>query len=152
MGGGCELAIFCDVIIASEKAKFAQPEIAVGVYPPVAIAYLQGRCPDKFVYDFLLTGRTVKAEEALKVGLISRMVPDDYFEGGVEKYIKEFSKNSGTTLMLTKKALKNSRGREFTEALKIVEEIYIDELMETSDAHEGLNAFLEKREPEYKNC
>jgi len=152
LGGGCELAIFCDVIIASDRAKFGQPEIQVGVYPPIAILHLQNRCPQKFVYDFLLSGVTVKAEDAWKVGLISRMVSDEAFAEELEKYVEGFSKSSGIILKLTKKALRKSCGQGFEDALKTVEDIYLSELMRTHDANEGLAAFLEKRRPSWKNC
>ena len=152
LGGGCELAIFCDVIFASDRAKFAQPEIAVGVYPPIAILHLQNRCPQKFVYDFLLSGSTVKADEALKVGLISRLVPDDDFDKELGKYVDNFSSKSNIVLKLTKKALRKSCGLAFGDSLKVVEDIYIKELMKTNDANEGLTAFLEKRKPSWKHC
>ncbi|MBU1626936.1 enoyl-CoA hydratase/isomerase family protein, partial [bacterium] len=151
LGGGCELAIFCDVIIASDRAKFGQPEIAVGVYPPIAIVHLQSRCSQKFVYDFLLSGSTIKADESLRVGLISKLVPDENFDEELKKYIEGFSCKSSIVLKLTKKALRNSHGLKFDDSLKIVESIYLDELMKTHDANEGLTAFLEKRSPEWEN-
>ena len=152
LGGGCELAIFCDVIIASSRAKFAQPEIQVGVYPPIAIMHLQNRCPQKFVYDFLLSGSTIPAEDALRAGLISRLVSDENFEDECENYIQGFSGKSGIILKLTKKALQKTSGLGVKEALETVESIYMDELMHTRDAKEGLAAFLEKRKPDWKNC
>jgi len=151
LGGGCELAIFCDLIIASDRSKFAQPEIAVGVYPPIAIIHLQNRCPQKFVYDFLLSGSTVKANDALNVGLISKLVPDEAFDDELEKYVKGFSGKSSIVLKLTKKALRKSAGLNFIDSLRVVEDIYLNELMKTHDANEGLTAFLEKRKPSWNH-
>ncbi len=151
LGGGCELACFCDLVIASEEAKFGQPEIKVGVFPPVAIASFPNFALHKKVLELILTGETITAQEALQVGLVNRVYPLDKFETEVNAFIEKIKKLSAIVLRLTKKSWKESNKINFKEALKKTEKIYLEELMSTFDANEGLAAFLEKRAPVWKN-
>ncbi|MBW2025075.1 MAG: enoyl-CoA hydratase/isomerase family protein [Deltaproteobacteria bacterium] len=138
LGGGCELAIFCDVVIAAVNAKFGQPEIQVGVFPPIAAQLMPRIMGRKAAMDLILTGRIVSAEEALGMGLVNKVVPPDELE-------------SATVLRLTKKAIMKGLRDDLEPSLKVIEDIYLNELMKTADANEGLKAFLEKRKPEWKN-
>ncbi len=150
LGGGCELIIFCDMVVASEKAKIGQPEISVGVFPPlgaVIFPHLLGR---NRAMELLLSGDVIPAEEAERIGLINKVFPEDQFEEKTEEFLDKFMDKSSAVLKLTKKAIDASLYGTVMDALKNAEEIYLKELMETEDANEGINAFLEKRQPVWK--
>lgn len=151
LGGGCELAIFCDLVIAAETTKLGQPEIQVGVFPPIA-AYIMPRIiGQKTSNDLVLSGRVISAQESLNIGLINRVVKEDDLENETAAFIKPYLKLSAEVLRITKKAMIKGMNDDFEPSLKVIEDIYIKELMNTKDAHEGLNAFLEKRKAEWKN-
>lgn len=151
LGGGCELATFCDLVIASEEAKFGQPEIKVGVFPPVAIAYFPTVVPGKRGLELLLTGEPVTAPEALALGLVNRVYPQAMLEAEVKKFIEKIKSLSAVVLRLTKRNWKEARKTNFQQTLKKAEKVYLGDLMSTLDANEGLSAFLEKRAPVWKN-
>ncbi len=151
LGGGCELAIFCDVVIAAENAKFGQPEIQVGVFPPIAAQLMPRIMGRKAAMDLILTGRIVSAEEALGMGLVNKVVPPDELESATQDFVKPYLKLSAEVLRLTKRAIMKGLRDDLEPSLKVIEDIYLNELMKTADANEGLKAFLEKRKPEWKN-
>lgn len=151
LGGGCELACFCDTVLAAEEAKFGQPEIKVGVFPPVAIAYFPKFGLGKKVLELILTGENVSAVEAEKMGLVNRVFPPGGFATDVNNFIEKIKKLSAVTIRLAKKSWKESVNFNFRDALKRTEKNYLQELMSTLDANEGLAAFLEKRPPLWKN-
>ena len=150
LGGGCELATFCDIVVASEKSKFGQPEINVGVMAPVAAAFFPKMIGCRKTLELLLTGATISAVEAQEIGLINKAVPDEKFEDEVNLIVEKFSALSAPVLRLNKKAVMDGLELDFERALGGVEDIYIQELMATDDAKEGLNAFLEKRSPNWR--
>jgi len=152
LGGGCEVATFCDMVIASEKSKFGQPEIMVGVFPPVAAAIFPKLMWSKKALELMLTGETLRANEAKELGLVNRIFPVENFETEAEKFITEkLASNSAVVLQLTKRAFMEGATQNYGEAIKKIEDIYLNELMKTNDANEGLTAFLEKRQPVWKN-
>jgi cyclohexa-1,5-dienecarbonyl-CoA hydratase len=152
LGGGCEIAIFCDIVIASDKSKFGQPEIKVGVFPPVAAAVFPKLIQGKRALELIMTGETIGANDAEKLGLINHVFPAENFETETEKFIAEkITSNSAVVLQLAKKAFKEGSRKDYADSIKKIEEIYLKELMQTHDANEGLAAFLEKREPNWKN-
>ncbi len=151
LGGGCELAIYCDMVAASERAKFGQPEIKVGVFPPVAAAIFPRLVNRNRVLELLLSGETISATEAERIGLINRVFPVEGFEAQVDAFVSRFTSQSKTTLEFTKRAVDAGLYRPCMEALRRAEEIYLNEMMKTEDAHEGLKAFMEKRQPVWKN-
>ena len=151
IGGGCELATFCDFVIASESSYFSQPEIDVGCYPPIAAAAFPRIVGPKIAMDIVLTGRKLSATEAKEVGLITRVVPDDELEKSLTELLATLKGKSRTVLSLAKKALRAGTEWEFNLALTKAEDIYIDELLKTEDVKEGLNAFSEKRKPDWKH-
>lgn len=151
LGGGCELATFCDIVLASDKAKFGQPEVQVGVFPPVAAALWQFLPSSKHALELILTGKTVSAEEALSAGIINRIVPHERLEEEAEKLLSTLSGMSGVVLRYAKSAAWALIRDDFEEALRRIERIYLGELMTTKDANEGLNAFLQKRKPHWRN-
>ena len=152
LGGGCEVATFCDIVIASEKSKFGQPEIMVGVFPPVAAAIFPKLMWSKKALELMLTGETIRANEAKELGLVNQILPVENFEAEAEKFITEkLASNSAVVLQLTKRAFMEGATQNYSESIKKIEDIYLNELMKTNDANEGLAAFLEKRQPVWKN-
>ncbi len=151
LGGGCELAIFCDMVVSSESAEFGQPEIQVGVFPPIA-AYLMPRILGrKIASELILSGKIIDAAECHHIGLVNRVVKEEDLEPETIEFVKPYLQMSSKILRLTKKALTAGLRDDLEPALKLIEDIYIDELMNTHDAHEGIRAFLEKRPPEWKD-
>ena len=151
LGGGCELAIFCDLVIATEGAKFGQPEIKVGVFPPIAAQILPRIIGRKAAMEFILSGRIFSAQEARQIGLVNRVVTEEELKSATTEFLKPLLKLSAEVLRKTKKAIVAGLRDDFEQSLTAIEDIYLNELMQTSDAHEGLKAFLEKRRPQWKN-
>ncbi|MBW2075950.1 MAG: enoyl-CoA hydratase [Deltaproteobacteria bacterium] len=151
LGGGCELAIFCDLVIADESAKFGQPEIQVGVLPPIAAQIMPRIIGRKAAMDLILSGRIISAQEAHAMGLVNKVVAKGELARETEEFIKPYLSLSAEVLRITKKTVKAGLMDELEPSLGIIEDIYLNELMRTADAHEGLKAFLEKRSPEWKN-
>ena len=152
LGGGCELAIFCDLVIADDTAKFGQPEIQVGVLPPIAAQIMPRIIGRKAAMDLILSGRIVSAQEAMGMGLINKVVAKGDLPKETQEFIKPYLSLSAEVLRVTKKTIKAGLIDDLEASLKIIEDIYLNELMRTTDAHEGLKAFLDKRPPEWKNC
>ena len=151
LGGGCELATFCDMVIASEEATFGQPEIKVGVLPPIAAVIFPRLVGRNRALELLLTGEVIGAVEAERIGLINEVFPKESFKERADKCIAKLSSLSTPVLRLTKKAVDRGLSGSVDDAISEVESIYLNELMKLEDAHEGLNAFLEKRKPVWKN-
>jgi cyclohexa-1,5-dienecarbonyl-CoA hydratase len=151
LGGGCELVLFCDMIIASEKASFGQPEIQVGVLPPIAVVALPGIIGPKKALEMVLTGDRIRADEAERLGLVNKVVPPEELRAAADEFVSRLTKLSGAVLRLTKRAVRLGSAGGFAEGLAAVEELYLGPLMATEDAHEGLAAFMEKRSPVWKD-
>lgn len=152
LGGGCELAACCDLVVASEAATFGQPEIKVGVFPILGVALFADLIGPKAANEMLLSGATYSAEEARAMGLVNRVVPQAQFEAEVEAYVGRLLRNSGVVMRHTKRAILAGADAGRTGALQAVEAIYVHDLMATHDANEGLQAFLEKRKPVWKEA
>jgi len=150
LGGGAELAMVCDLVYTTEDAQWGLPEIKLGCYPPVAVTALAALVGQKHAADLILTGRTISGSEAASIGLANRAVPKDQLEDVVEDALEHLSKLSPAALAITKKAIYAWDSIHFDKGLARAEKIYLDELMTTEDAREGINAFLEKREPQWK--
>lgn len=151
LGGGCELAIFCDMVIASERAKFGQPEIKVGVFPPIAAALFPRLIGRNRTLELLMSGETITAAEAERTGLINKVFPVEGFEKSTADFISKFISHSKVILEMTKHAVDDGLGRRAMDAIQQAEELYMQEMMKTEDVNEGLRAFLEKRQPVWKN-
>ncbi|MFH1242549.1 MAG: enoyl-CoA hydratase/isomerase family protein [Pseudomonadota bacterium] len=151
LGGGCELAIFCDLVLASQDAKFGQPEIQVGVFPPIAAQFMPRIIGRKAAMELILSGRIVSAEEARQMGLVNRVVSREDLESATSDFVKPYLKLSAEVLRITKKAVVAGLMDDLEPSLKLIEDIYLNELMKTADANEGLKAFMEKRRPEWRN-
>lgn len=151
LGGGCELMAFCDIVIASEKSKIGQPEIAVGVFPPVAAAWFPKIIGLKKTYELLLTGKIITAKEAEAIGLVNVVLPVEGFKEAADKFLADFLKQSRPVAMWTRRAIKAGLNVDFLEALKASEMIYLHDCMATEDANEGISAFMEKRKAVWKD-
>jgi len=151
LGGGCELAVFCDLVIADETAKFGQPEIQVGVLPPIAAQTMPRIIGMKAAMDLILSGRIISAQEAVNIGLINKVVQKDHLLNETDEFVKPYLSLSAEVIRVTKKTIKAGLLDDFEPSLTVIEDIYLNELMKTKDAQEGLKAFLEKRKPVWKN-
>lgn len=148
LGGGCELAALCDVVLATPRSIFGHPEIDVGCFPPLA-AVLLPRVAPRAAAELILTGAPIGAAEAARVGLISRVVED--LEAETRRVVRLLAGKSAAVLALARRAVRDGACGRFSDALTSVERIYLDELMATEDVEEGVTAFLEKRPPRWND-
>ncbi|UCC73628.1 MAG: enoyl-CoA hydratase/isomerase family protein [Gemmatimonadota bacterium] len=151
LGGGYELAMAADIIVAGAGASFGQPEILLGVLPPAACAMLPDVCPPGVAAELVFTGDPLSAEDALRAGLVTRVVPDAELEQASLELAGRMARHSAAALRLAKRMLRGGRQDARAAALSRAGAIYCDELMKTKDALEGLNAFLEKRQPTWSH-
>ncbi|HET8744208.1 MAG TPA: cyclohexa-1,5-dienecarbonyl-CoA hydratase [Ramlibacter sp.] len=146
LGGGLELALACGRIVASPTAQFGQPEIKLGVFAPAASALLPYRVNQPAAEDLLLTGRSIGAEEALRIGLVQQ-VADDPAAAAIGWFDQHLVGKSAAALACATVAARGVMQKEVRARLAELERLYLDWLMRTHDANEGLAAFLEKRQP-----
>ena len=151
LGGGCELAAACDIVIASDRARFGQPEIKLGMFPPVAAVLLPQVIGDKRARELILTGELIEAAEAFQLGLVSYLLPAGQLEHKTTELLSKFRQLSGAALGMAREAIDLGRSRSLDSSLKAVEDLYLNELMKTQDATEGIKAFIEKRKPEWRH-
>jgi cyclohexa-1,5-dienecarbonyl-CoA hydratase len=151
IGGGAELAAFGDFVIATPKARFAQPEISIGVFPPLASTILPFLVGPKVALELVLTGEPVTAERALELGLINRLVPETQLQAAVSDLIQRIGSHSGPVLTMAKKAILSGMGMSLKDGLKNSMNIFLNELYRLEDSQEGLRALVEKRKPTWKN-
>lgn len=151
LGGGCELALGCDMIVAASHAKLGQPEIKLGVFPPIAAILLPRMLPPTKAAELLLGGGSIDANEACRLGLVNRVIPKEEFAEGCAAFVSQFLGLSRPALVYAKKAMRAAAGKPFSDALSAGEAIYLNELMPTADASEGLNSFLQKRPPVWQH-
>jgi cyclohexa-1,5-dienecarbonyl-CoA hydratase len=151
IGGGAELAAFGDLVVATPKARFAQPEISIGVFPPLASTILPFLVGPKTALELVLTGEPVTAERALELGLVNRLVPEAQLEKTVDDLIARITSHSGPVLTMAKKAILGGMGLSLREGLKHSMNIFLNELYRLEDSQEGLHALVEKRKPNWKN-
>ena len=147
LGGACELVAYLDYVMAADGATFGVPEIKLGVFPPVAAALFPRRFPHQHAMHLLLTGEPLDASGAHQVGLASRLVSEEEAEAALDAELHVLRTKSAASLRAVKTAALHARGWTFRELVEPSERVYLDRLMATSDAVEGLNAFLEKRQP-----
>jgi len=151
IGAGSELAAFGDMVIATPKAKFAQPEVKLGVFPPFAAVMLPQVIGPKKAYELILTGEALTAEEALALGFVNRLVPEADLKDEVDRVISKIGEFSAPVLEMTKRVISGSIGLPLDKAMRQSHNIYLNQLMELEDVQEGLRAVLEKRKPVWKN-
>ncbi|HTH20429.1 MAG TPA: enoyl-CoA hydratase-related protein [Candidatus Udaeobacter sp.] len=152
LGGGCELVAGCDIVIASERARFGQPEIKLGVFPPVAAILLSRIVGEKKAREMILLGEMIDASEALRLGLVNYVVPSSELEHKTNSVLAKLRENSSSSLTMTHAALElGAAGGDLDSALEKLENFYLNELMKTEDAQEGVRAYMEKRKPVWRN-
>lgn len=151
IGAGSELVAFGDMVIASPAAKFAQPEVKMGVFPPFAAVMLPQLIGPKKTYELILTGQALSAEEAQHLGFVNRVVPEADIEKHVNEIVARIGEFSGPVLEMTKRVIGGSMGMPISQAMKVSHDIYLNQLMDLEDVQEGLRAVLEKRKPVWKN-
>ena len=153
LGGGLELALICNFLFADKSAKLGQPEILLGVFPPPASIMLPLKIGNAKAEELLITGRTISAEEGKAVGLIIDVFEDkEAMEKGLNEWIEQnIVGKSASSLRYAVKASRTFFNHILKKMLPELEEMYLNGLMNTDDANEGINSFLEKRKPVWKN-
>lgn len=153
LGGGCELAMACDFVLVDETAKFGQPEVDVGCFAPVACVLLPRLVGRQRAWEMMAIGRPIDAAEAHRTGLVNRVVPPDQLNAVVNEFCAALAAKSPLVLRLMREAARAAENiPSFDEALAHVERIYLDRLVPTADALEGLQAFIDKRPPTWKGA
>jgi len=152
LGGGCELACFCDIVLASARAKFGQPEVHVGVFPPIAACVLPGQVGIKKAIELNALGGTIDAAEAFRIGLVNQVFAPDEFDESVDQYLCNIGKLSRPVVRLSKRATCLVSRDQVLAQLDQTEALYLDELMKLDDSSEGIAAFMEKRSPNWRHA
>jgi cyclohexa-1,5-dienecarbonyl-CoA hydratase len=147
LGGGAELAMVCDIVFTSPRTRWGVPEIKLGCFPPVACAGLAAVVGPKHAADLIFTGRQIDGTEAAAIGLANESLGT--CEERAEEFARTFADLSPKALEMTKKAFYSWDAFHFDKGLAKAEKVYLDELIKTEDAKEGINAFMEKRLPKW---
>jgi len=151
LGGGCELASSCDLVIASEESFFSTPEINVGCYPPVALARFPSQLGYHRAAEMILTGKKISSREALTIGLVNRVAADAEIDHALDGILQELKEKSRAVLRIALKGLRETSLKNFSVTLQRSEELYLTELLKTEDVEEGVQAFLQKRKPRWNH-
>ena len=151
LGGGAELAALGDLVIATPKARFAQPEIKLGVFPPLAAAILPYILGPKQALELVLTGEAMSAERARELGLVNWLVPEAELDQKVAEVTAKVTAQSAPVLTMAKKAIMGSLGLPLRDGVRNSMKVFLNELAELEDSQEGLRALVEKRAPKWKN-
>lgn len=151
MGGGFELVMAADVLIASDRAKLGQPEILLAFFAPLGVAYLPVLIGPHKAMEVTSGGRTYSAEEMREAGLVTRVVPPDELEAALEAELKAFRKASPLILRMNVRQVKAQTVPALKAARKEAQRVFLDELVRTEDVREGIAAFFDKRRPVWKN-
>ena len=149
LGGGAELAMVCDVVLTNNDAEWGFPEIKLGCFPPVACTALAALVGQKKAAELILTGRSISGREAAETGLATQSVPDSQLHSSVHACVGQLARLSPAALAVTKKACYAWDAMHFDKGLARAEKVYLEDLMNTADAREGVRAFLEKRQPKW---
>lgn len=151
LGGACELVQAADLVLATESARLGQPEILLGVIPPAACALLPGICGRGAASEIVFTGEALDAPRAQQIGLVWKIVPDDQLDSQALELARLIARHSAAALRIAKRGLRTTTAVTNSAAMAAVGKLYVDELMATEDALEGLNSFLEKRQPTWRH-
>src|ERR1700731_1705740 len=151
IGGGAELIAYGDLVVATPRARFALPEITIGMFPPLASTMFPHIIGPKRALELVLTGEAITAERARELGLINRLVPEAELQTAVNELIGKITSQSGAVLGMAKKAVLSGMGMSLRDSLRNSMNIFLNELYRLEDSQEGLRALLEKRKPEWKN-
>jgi len=151
IGGGAELIAYGDLVVATPRARFALPEITIGMFPPLASTMFPHIIGPKRALELVLTGEAITAEHARDLGLVNRLVPEAQLQAAVNELIGKITAQSGPVLGMAKKAVLGGMGVSLRDALRNSMSIFLNELYRLEDSQEGLRALLEKRKPQWKN-
>jgi cyclohexa-1,5-dienecarbonyl-CoA hydratase len=151
LGGGCELVAFADIVLATQSSRFGQPEIKIGVFPPVAACLLPRVIGEKKARELILTGELLTAEEARALGLVNHVVPELELEAKAAGILDVLRQMSVPALEITRRTMAEVSGLPFEDALKKAEDAYLNKLMSCRDPLEGIQAFIDKRAPAWKH-
>jgi cyclohexa-1,5-dienecarbonyl-CoA hydratase len=151
LGGGAELAMMCDFIIAADDSQIGQPEISLACYPPAAAAHLPAAIGLHKASEMVLLGEPIDAARAEKLGLVNKVVRPLDLDAEVDSYVDKLLSKSSVALALAKRAIRDAVGDQFEKALARSEDVYLKELVKTEDMVEGVRSFIEKRPPSWKN-
>lgn len=150
-GGGAELAALGDLVIATPKARFAQPEIRLGVFPPLAAAILPYILGPKQALELVLTGEAMSAERARELGLVNWLASEEELPQKIAEVAARVTAQSGPVLTMAKKAILGSLGLPLRDGVRNSMKVFLNELADLEDSQEGLRALVEKRPPKWKN-
>jgi cyclohexa-1,5-dienecarbonyl-CoA hydratase len=150
LGGGAELAMVCDMVFTADSAQWGFPEIRLGCYPPVACTALAALVGQKRSAELILTGRAIDGREAAAIGLATRAVAEENLDAAVDECLACLRELSSSSLSIARKACYAWDSTHFDKGLARAQKIYLDELMKTADAQEGIRAFTEKRSPRWE--
>lgn len=151
LGGGFELVMMGDVVLASERATFGQPEIRLGFFAPVAVVRLPALVGPARATEIVGSGRTYTAEEMHRYGLVAKVVPSAELGQALESTLDDLRRASPLIMRMNVRMVKRLEGRPFAEALETAEAAFLRELMATEDVREGIASFFEKRRPQWRN-
>ena len=151
LGGGCELVLCCDLIVAAEGANFGQPEIKLATIAPVAALRLPGLVGYRRAAELLFTGEAIGAVEAARIGLVNRAVPAGELDQAAEQVVGKLLALSGAALRVCKRAARLGDDGWSARSLPAAEKLYLEDLMSTADAREGVASFIEKRSPAWRH-
>jgi cyclohexa-1,5-dienecarbonyl-CoA hydratase len=151
LGGGMEVAIACDMVVAARSAVFGQPEIKLGFLPPYAAVRLPRLVGPSRAIEICTTGKRYNAEAMQQMGVVCDVFDDNALEKGVAQLTKEIQHASPLIIRLNKKAVNQHVGMTIDDAMESVNDMFLNQLMHTEDTLEGIKSFEEKRRPEWKN-
>jgi len=150
LGGGCELASICDIVVASDKSKFGTPEIALGCYPPVAAALFPALVGRRQAERLMLSGESIDAQEAVRIGLVTEVVAEETLTAHTQKIASGIVDKSSAVIRLLRKSEPDWRSAFLTQ-LATAERVYLQELTQLADMQEGIDAFQQKRKPQWSH-
>ncbi len=151
IGAGSELVAFGDMVIATPNARFAQPEVRMGAFPPFAAIMLPQVIGPKRAYELILTGEAMSAEEARSLGFVNRLVEEAQLEATVKEVLSRIAQFSAPVLEMAKRVISTTAGLPLEQAVRRSQDIYLNQLMALEDPKEGLRAVLERRKPVWRN-
>ena len=151
LGAGFELVMMADVLLATERASFGQPEIRLGFFAPFGVAYLPKLVGQARAMEITCSGRSYSSEQMAEYGLVSRVVSSDELDSVLQALLRDFRKASPLVMRMNVRTLKRLRGESFEAAHQEAEKVFLEELMATDDVQEGITSFYEKRRPAWKN-
>jgi enoyl-CoA hydratase/carnithine racemase len=152
LGAGCVLAASCDfVLAAAQSAKFGHPEIRGAVFNTIAAALLPRLVGRKRAFEMLLLGTSYSAADAERMGLVTRAVPDERLAAEAAALVQRFQESSAPVVQLVRRAIAGGLDLPYEEAVRLAEDVYLNQLLATQDVEEGLRAVAEKRKPAWKD-